>query len=651
MRRRTYFRALVASGIVGAGVTTHGSGSVLQSVQAQSDDGWDQQAKLVPDDGDEGDRFAADVAVSGDGTTAVIGAQFDEEPNGAGSAYVFSRDGDTWTQQTKLFADDGNNDSARFGEYLGVSSDGTTAVIGAPSDDDPNGGNAGSAYVFSRDSGSWSQQAKLAAEDGDDVDRFGTSVSVSSDGTTAVIGAQGDEDPNGEFAGSAYIFSQDGDAWSQQAKLFADDGEEDDSFGDNAVSSDGTTAVIGASNDDNSNGTEAGSAYVFDQDEDTWSQQAKLAADDGDQGDRFAADVAVSSDGMTAVISAQGNDNPNGEFAGAAYVFSRDGDSWSQQAKLIAEDGDAEDAFGTGVAVSSDGTTAVIGAAGDDDPNGEVAGSTYVFTEAGGTWSQQAKLAADDGDDGDLFGGGSVAVSSDGATAVIPAEFDEDPNGAESGSAYVFTAGDGDDEPQAVLDLTASGDATTADSAATVEFTLTNTGDATADTPGLQLGGIWTDTDWEIVSADGDGGDWSEADGFWQIDELAPQESQAPAVTLAVPADASAGDYVLEADAYVDIEADPVAEASATIQVEDSDDGPPALPGQEKPPQDHDGDGLYEDIDGDGTLTIDDVHVFFENRDADVVQNNAERFNFAGNGSADVTLDDVQALYQLLIDS
>jgi hypothetical protein len=198
MRRRTYLRTLVASGAVAAssGIDELGN-SVVQPAKAQSDDDWSQQAKLVPDDGDEGDRFAADVAVSGDGATAVIGAQFDEEPNGAGSAYVFNWDGDSWNQQTKLFADDGNEDSARFGEYLGISSDGTTAVIGAPSDDDPNGGNAGSAYVFNRDGGSWSQQTKLFADDGDDVDRFGTSVSVSSDGTTAVIGAQGDEDHAG----------------------------------------------------------------------------------------------------------------------------------------------------------------------------------------------------------------------------------------------------------------------------------------------------------------------------------------------------------------------------------------------------------------------------------------------------------------------
>ncbi|PSP20636.1 hypothetical protein BRC61_07000 [Halobacteriales archaeon QH_10_65_19] len=203
------------------------------------------------------------------------------------------------------------------------------------------------------------------------------------------------------------------------------------------------------------------------------------------------------------------------------------------------------------------------------------------------------------------------------------------------------------DEP-ATLQLTASGDETTPGGAATVEFSLTNTGEATADTPGIQLGGIWTDPDWEIASADGDDGDWSEVDGFWQVDELAPQESQSPAVTLAVPEDTSPGEYVVEADAYVDIEADPVDEASATIQV--ADDEPPALPGEENPPQDLDSDGLYEDVNGDGEFTIADVQLFFQHRNADVVQDNPESFNFDGEEPADVSISDVQALFQLFQD-
>lgn len=437
MHRRTYVRALVTSGIVTAGVSMDARGnSVVQPAQAQSDNGWSQQAKLAADDGDSGDEFSISVTVSGDGTTAVIGAQDDENPNGAaaGSAYVFGRDGSSWTQQAKLIPDDGDGGD-RLGENLAVSSDGTTAVIAAPSDDEPNGPNAGSAYVFSRDGGSWTQQAKLAASDGDEADRFGTSVAVSDDGTTAVIGAGGDEDPNGEsgglFGGSAYVFSRDSGSWGQQAKLAADDGEERDSFGTVSVSGDGTTAVIGANRDDTPNGEDAGSAYVFSRDDGSWSQQAKLTAEDGDGGDQFGGSVTVSSDGTIALVAG----------GGLGYVFSRDSGSWSQQSKLDPDDGD--DDFGS-VAVSGDGSTAVLGAPGDDNLNGTNAGSAYVFSRDGDSWNQQVKLLADDGDESDAFGF-LVAVSDDGTTAVISALLDEDPNGEDAGSAYVFASGDGPD--------------------------------------------------------------------------------------------------------------------------------------------------------------------------------------------------------------
>jgi hypothetical protein len=147
------------------------------------------------------------VGVSSDGTTAVIGARQDEDPNGekAGSAYVFQREGGEWREERKLTAEDSELDD-NFSWSVGVSSDGTTAVIGAVDDEDPNGEDAGSAYVFQREGGAWREERKLAPEDGDSDDAFGDAVGVSSDGTTAVIGAFGDEDPNGEQAGSAYVF-------------------------------------------------------------------------------------------------------------------------------------------------------------------------------------------------------------------------------------------------------------------------------------------------------------------------------------------------------------------------------------------------------------------------------------------------------------
>jgi hypothetical protein len=423
------------------------------------DDTTAEDAKLAAEDGDEGDGFGRLVGVSSDGTTAVIGANNDEDPNGsgAGSAYVFQQEGEAWSEETKLTPEDGDSDDF-FGISVGVSSDGTTAVIGASNDDNPNGFDAGSAYVFQRESGAWSEETKLTAEDGDSEDGFGESVGVSSDGTTALIGAPEDDNPNGENAGSAHVFQRVEGVWREETKLTAEDGDSGD-FGESVgVSSDGTTAVIGAFGDEDPNEELAGSAYVFQRVGEEWREETKLAPEDGDPDDFFGISVGVSGDGTTAVIGANNDEDPNGtagEFggAGSAYVFQRESGAWSEETKLAPEDGDPDDFFGISVGVSGDGTTAVIGANNDEDPNGTAgeplgsAGSAYVFQRESGAWSEETKLAPEDGDSEDNFGG-SVGVSGDGTTALIGANNDEDPNGTTggrfggAGSAYVFSLGE-----------------------------------------------------------------------------------------------------------------------------------------------------------------------------------------------------------------
>jgi hypothetical protein len=275
---------------------------------------------------------------------------------------------------------------------------------------------------------------KLLAGDGLTNDNFGGNVAMS--GGTAVIGAHGDND-KGSMSGAAYVFVHAADGtWSQQAKLTASDGAAMDYFG-GSVAVSGDTAVIGADGDDD-NGDWSGSAYVFARAADgTWSQQAKLTAADGAADDSFGTSVSVS--GGTAVIGAD-EDDDKGDWSGSAYVFVQAADgTWSQQAKLTAADGAAWDEFGGSVA--ADGDTAVIGAYGDDD-KGNSAGSAYVFVRAAdGAWTQQSKLLAADGEVGDHFGGGvavfGTSVAVDGDTAVIGAYGDDD-KGNSADSAYVF---------------------------------------------------------------------------------------------------------------------------------------------------------------------------------------------------------------------
>ncbi len=392
------------------------------------------ESKLAADDGHSDDNFGSSVAMSS-GTTAIIGANRGEDPNGeqAGSAYVFQGR----TQEDKLTAADGDGQD-NFGSSVAVSRDGTTAFIGANKDENANGDRAGSVYVFQFSGLFWNQQAKLAADDGDSGDLFGGSVAVSSDGTTALIGANKDDDPNGTDAGSVYVFQVSDGSWTQQAKLAAADGDSQDKFGSSmTVSGDGTAALIGAYGEEDPNGTDGGSVYVFQASDGSWTQQAKLAAADGDSQDKFGSSVAMSNGGTTAIIGAYGDEDPNGEQAGSAYVFQGSGGSWTQQAKLAAADGDGQDNFGSSVAMSSDGNTAIIGANRGEDPNGEQAGSAYVFQASDGSWTQQSKLAGDDSERPDNFGS-SVAVSWDGTTAIIGADKDNSSNGTNTGSAYVF---------------------------------------------------------------------------------------------------------------------------------------------------------------------------------------------------------------------
>jgi hypothetical protein len=380
--------------------------------------GWQEQAKLLASDGHYGDRFGMAVSISGD--YAIIGAQFnDDKGESCGSVYIFKNDGASWSQQQKLIASDGTAFDL-FGYVVSISGD--YAIGGAPYDDD-NGTDSGSAYIIKRDGTNWSEQAKLVASDGADEDHFGISVSISGDKT--IVGASDDND-NGMLIGSAYIFNRDGTSWSQQQKLTAADIDVDGHFGI-SVSISGDYAIVGAYGDDD-NGTKSGSAYIFKRNGTSWSEQAKLIASDGSAEDNFGISVSISGD--YAIVGAFLDDD-NGRDSGSAYIFKRDGTSWSEQAKLVASDGAADDYFGRSVSISGD--YAIVGAYADDD-NGSWSGSAYIFKRDGTSWSEQAKLVASDGAADDYFG---YPVSISGNRAIIGAG-NKDDNGESSGSAYIF---------------------------------------------------------------------------------------------------------------------------------------------------------------------------------------------------------------------
>jgi hypothetical protein len=332
---------------------------------------------------------------------------------------VPARAGVAWLEKSKLLAADGAAGD-EFGYSVSISGD--SAIVGAFEDDD-NGDWAGSAYIFKWDGTNWIQQAKLLASDGAIDDCFGWSVSISGD--YAIAGAPGDND-NGGGSGSAYIFKWDGTNWVEQQKLLASDGAYSDCFGW-SVSISGDYAIVGAwGNDDN--GSMSGSAYIFKWNGTSWVEQQKLLASDGAPGDYFGRSVSISGD--LAIAGAYGDDD-NGSSAGSAYIFKFNGTNWFEQQKLLASDGAAGDEFSYSVSISGD--VAIAGAYGDDD-NGSDSGSAYIFKFDGTNWVEQVKRIASDGAADDEFGN-FVSISGD--LAIVGAHLDDD-NGADSGSAYIF---------------------------------------------------------------------------------------------------------------------------------------------------------------------------------------------------------------------
>ncbi|HQZ81738.1 MAG TPA: FG-GAP repeat protein [Pyrinomonadaceae bacterium] len=387
-----------------------------QTTEPTPENAVGQTAKLVSSDGAASDFFGASVAIQGN--TAIVGASFDN--SGQGSVYVFQLTGTTWIQDVKLTASDGAPGD-NFGSSVAISGD--TAVIGAPAD----GGGQGSAYVFVLSSGTWSQEQKLIAADGSVGDRFGASVAVYGD--TAIIGANND---NIAFSkqGSAYVFERTGSTWTQVQQLTASAASANDNFGVSVAIS-GSTAIVGSNMDDVGSNSDQGSAYVFIYSGGAWTQQAQLTATSGPPGGQFGYSVSISGD--TAIVGAYKDDPFANTDRGSAYVFTRSGSIWTQQAQLIASDGVAGDGFGGSVAISGD--VAVVGAYADAVGSNGNQGSAYIFTRSGTTWTQTEHLTPSDGA-ANQFLGFSVAIS--GTNAIAGSPYDTVGANVAQGSAYIF---------------------------------------------------------------------------------------------------------------------------------------------------------------------------------------------------------------------
>lgn len=386
---------------------------------------WAGQAKLVAGDAAAEDHFGWSVAISGD--TALVGAPKDDHAGvtNAGSAYVFVRSDTVWTEQAKLVA----SDAAEFAEFgWSVAVAGDTAVVGAHYDSNAGGAFAGSAYVFVRSAGAWTEQAKLVASDTAADDEFGTSVALS--GETVLVGSVFDDHGGVANRGSAYVFERSGALWTQQAKLVASGAAQDDWFGW-AVDLDGDSALVGAFGADHGGWLDPGCVYVFVRAGGTWVEEAILRANDAADSDLFGFSVALSGD--TALVGSYADDHAGGTDAGSAHFFERVDGVWTETSKLVASDPASDDRFGISVALAGD--TAVVRSMLDDVDGARDTVRAYVFVRRGGAWAEEAKLLASRTAAFEYFGY-SLALS--GNTAMAGWYLD-DQGAIAAGTAYVFT--------------------------------------------------------------------------------------------------------------------------------------------------------------------------------------------------------------------
>jgi len=428
---------------------------------------WSQQAKLLDNVGAATDQFGSSVALQGD--TCVVGAPFDDVTlTDRGSAQVFTRTSGVWTKRTTLNPGDGLAFDS-FGNCVAI--DNGTIVVGASGHDLTTNGNQGAIYVYTGSGATWLQQSKLTRPSPAVSDFFPTSIGIQGD--TVVAGLQTFDGIVGANQGAGVYFSRAGTIWTSgqffqpgeaqagaligtsvaisdqfigigsfsysktatgQGAAFAfrrvsggepsraitiapPTPEADANFG-NRMASDGTRLVVGAPNENAGGLTDSGAVYIYRVQDESIILEQRIVPSDPFAGKKFGSSLAI--DGTSVLVGAI-EDSGTGSGIGSAYVFTFNGSTWSQQAKLVASDGTALDRFGYSVALSGD--RALIGAPYEDivvsAVNQPDAGAAYFFARSGTTWTQNSKVFYSAASVQDLFGS-SVAIDGDAAFIGVP---------------------------------------------------------------------------------------------------------------------------------------------------------------------------------------------------------------------------------------
>ncbi len=441
--------------------------------------------------------FGASVSLSADGTTMAVGAphedsdatgingdQYNYRAADAGAVYVFVRNGASWSQQAYIKA--GNTDARdQFGSVVRLSDDGDTLVVSAPYEDSSANGidgdhnddsmtDSGAVYVFTRTGSTWSQQAYIKPHNTGAGDRFGERIDLDGSGDLLAVAAPLEDssatgidspvdDDTLTNSGAVYLFRRTGNGWAQEAYIKAAPSANEWLGRSIGLSGDGGTLAIGKLMSNYS-----GKVYLFSNKTGNWALQASFTGNNTTGGDQFARSLALSRNGDTLAVGAPYEDSSatgvggdpydNGAFnSGAAYIFVRNGTTWSQQAYIKASNTGREDWFGETLSLSDDGDTLAVGApwenggaagfGGDEtDDSLSHAGAAYLFARDGIQWHQTAYLKAKNPGAGDRFGA-ALCLGND--TLAVGALFEssgarginQDPDGStsgDSGAIYLY---------------------------------------------------------------------------------------------------------------------------------------------------------------------------------------------------------------------
>ncbi len=447
-----------------ASTDTSNSSSGAVYVYQRTGNNWAQEAYIKAANNEASDEFGASVAISGD--TIAVGAareasnqttitngtstSSDNSSTSSGAVHVYKRSGTDWAQEAYIKAS--NNDANEdFGQSIAISGDTiavgtcheksnqTTITNGTTASSDNSNSSSGAVYVYKRSGTDWAQEAYIKASNNDASDRFGISVSVSSDTivvgatwedsnqTTITNGTSASSDNNNPNSGAVYVYKRTGSDWSQEAYIKAVNGDADDYFGEEVAIS-GDTIVVGVYREDSNqttitNGTTAsdndywsgrpGAVYVYRRIGVVWSQEAYIKPVNNNGGNELGKSVAITDD--TLVVGASGDwgnqttitngttasDIHSAQSSGAAYVYKRTGSNWAQIAYIKSSNSEGEDDdfmndyggdhFGNTVSISDD--TIIVGAYGEssnqttisngttasDDNSSMNSGAVYIY--------------------------------------------------------------------------------------------------------------------------------------------------------------------------------------------------------------------------------------------------------------------------------